>query len=85
MRVWNLTKGNELSRINYAAEEIVGLDSRRAISCSLDRTIRLWNLKTGAQLAIFTGDAAFTCCAVSPDGRLAGDGLGQIHVLEILL
>lgn len=39
------------------------------------------------QLATFTGDAAFTCCAVTPDGRfaVAGDSLGQIHVVEILL
>lgn len=62
-------------------------DGRCAVSGLADRTLRLWDLATGRQLAIFTGDAAFTCCAVTPDGRfaVAGDSLGQIHVVEILL
>jgi hypothetical protein len=34
-----------------------------------------------------TGNAAFHDGAVTPNGRfvVAGDGLGQIHLLEILL
>jgi hypothetical protein len=49
--------------------------------------VRLWNLENGKELAAFTGDAPFRCCAVNADGRfaIAGDGAGQIHVLDILL
>jgi hypothetical protein len=49
--------------------------------------LRLWGLENGSELAVFKGDAPFACCAVTPDGRLAvaGDGRGQVHVLEILL
>ena len=62
-------------------------DGRRAVSGSDDRTFRLWDLATGKQLAVFTGDGQFTCCAVTPAGRLAvaGDSQGQVQMLEILL
>jgi WD40 repeat protein len=62
-------------------------DGRGAVSGSGDRTLRLWDLVTAKELAIFTGDAAFACCAVVPDGKAAvvGDRGGQIHALEILL
>jgi len=65
----------------------VAPDGRCAVSGSYDRTLQLWDLATARQLAIFTGDAAFPCCAITPDGRfvVAGAGRGQIHVLEILL
>jgi WD40 repeat protein len=62
-------------------------DGRRAVPGSTDRTLRLWDLATGCELAVFTGDSQFSCCAVTPDGRfvVAGDRAGQVHVLEILL
>jgi hypothetical protein len=47
----------------------------------------LWDLDGGQQLAVFTGDAALLCCTVTSDNQfaLAGDGAGQIHLLEILI
>ena len=36
---------------------------------------------------MFIGDVAFTCCALTPDGSrvVAGDALGRVHILEIVL
>ena len=58
---------------------------QRAFSASDDRSLRLWNLEDGAELAAFHADAAIQCCAVSQDKKrtVAGDALGRIHVLDI--
>jgi WD40 repeat protein len=91
LKVWDLEQGALLATLEghrglvWAAA--VTSDGRLVVSGSDDRTLRLWDLVTGRELAVFTGDAQFSCCAFTPDGRLvvAGDGGGQIHVLEILL
>src|SRR5207248_2350830 len=44
-------------------------DGRRAVSASYDGTVRLWDVKTGAQLQCFRGHAENVNTAViSPDG-----------------
>jgi WD40 repeat protein len=59
----------------------------QALSAGSDGTVRLWDMASGKQLAAFTGDTHFFSCAITPKGRfaVAGDGAGQVHVLEILL
>ncbi len=42
-------------------------DGQRALSASDDRSLRLWDLEDGAELAAFHADAAIQCCAVSQD------------------
>ena len=61
-------------------------DGRRGLSGSSDRTLRLWDLESGAELAAFHADAGILCCAVAQDRNriVAGDDLGRIHVLDIL-
>jgi WD40 repeat protein len=50
-------------------------DGRRAISGSLDRTVRLWGVDTGEELYRFTGHTDVVGgVALSPDGRLALSG-----------
>jgi WD40 repeat protein len=91
LKVWDLEQGALLSTLEGHGGRVLAVavtaDGRRAVSGSNDRTLRLWDLATAKQLAAFTCDAAFLRCAVTPEGRfaVAGDSLGQIHVLEILL
>jgi len=47
-------------------------DGRRAVSASDDRTLRVWDLATGAELARLTGhEASVLAVALTPDGRRA--------------
>jgi WD40 repeat protein len=55
--------------VNDAA---VTLDGRRAISASDDKTLKLWDLETGAELRTLFGHTSIvTAVAVTPDGRRA--------------
>jgi WD40 repeat protein len=51
-------------------------DGRLALSGSTDRTVRLWNAKTGQMLHTFRVDKGIWGVALSPDGKyaLAGEG-----------
>jgi WD40 repeat protein len=59
---------------------------RRAASCGRDRTVRVWDLETGNELAGFTVDAAVRALAFAPDGRLvaAGDVAGRTHLFRLV-
>ena len=66
---------------------MTALPERHALSAGEDGTVRLWDLRTSEQLAVFTGDAPFRCCIAHDEGGLAvvGDASGHLHMLEILL
>jgi WD40 repeat protein len=54
------------------------------VSASADRTVRLWDLTSGQQVAAFTADAPVACCEIESDSGmvLAGDHSGAIHILK---
>jgi WD40 repeat protein len=58
-----------------------------AYSCSRDRSLRVWGMADGRQLASFTTDAALRCLAVSPDGVTVavGDMAGRSHLMQFSL
>jgi len=57
-------------------------DGRRAVSASFDRTLKVWDLKTGAVVASFTCDAPARCCAFAGAHRIvAGDEGGRVYFL----
>jgi tetratricopeptide (TPR) repeat protein len=60
-------------------------DGKTAISASEDRTLKIWDLLTGKEVASFSGEGAFDCCAFAPDGVtvVAGDASGRVHFLRL--
>jgi WD40 repeat protein len=52
-----------------------------AVSGYSDKAIKVWELASGAEVAIFTLDAAPGGCALSPDGKtiVVGDADGAVH------
>jgi WD40 repeat protein len=62
-------------------------DGRRAVSASHDRTLKVWDLETGAEIRTLTGHAGVVqAVAMTPDGRRAlsasGDGALKMWDLE---
>lgn len=64
----------------------VTADSRRAISASNDQTLRLWDLKSGKEIATFTGESAICSFGATLDGRtiVAGESSGQVLFLRLV-
>lgn len=60
-------------------------DGRRAASASDDRTLRLWDLESGKEIAAFTGESDMGCCAIASDGRtiIVGESLGRVHFVRL--
>ena len=61
------------------------IDSGRyAVSCSVDRTLRMWNLANGEVEASLTADAGLRSLAVAADGRTfaVGDVSGRVHFVR---
>jgi WD40 repeat protein len=50
------------------------------------RTLRLWDLESGEQIATFTGEDDTGSCAIASDGRtiVAGDEIGRVHILRLV-
>jgi WD40 repeat protein len=65
-------------------------DGKYLVSCGGwpegDKTVRLWNVKTGKQVRVLkTGEMQWESAAFSPDGKYvaAGEDTGVIHLLEV--
>jgi WD40 repeat protein len=76
VRLWDLDKGTELFKMNHPGgvhHVAVSPDGRRALSAGYgDRTVRLWDLRTGKNVRAFEGHSARVLgVAFSPDGRQA--------------
>jgi WD40 repeat protein len=71
--VWVLTSQNFGSIVNGVAFHPT---KNVLASCSADRTIKLWNMYTGAVLSTLKGKKPIRCLAFSRNGRtlVSGDG-----------
>ena len=67
-----------------SVSDVAVLDAERVVSVSWDRTLRVWNVDTGEQLAVFEAEYPLLCCTVTPDKNtiVVGDEIGQIHFLR---
>ncbi len=56
-------------------------DSQTVLSCSLDKSVRAWEVATGRQTHVLSAEAEMSTLAVTPDGRLvvAGTRDGRVH------
>jgi WD40 repeat protein/TPR repeat protein len=52
-------------------------DGTRIVTASLDKTARIWDARTGAQLAVLSGHGSFNYSAYSPDGTRIVTALGD--------
>jgi WD40 repeat protein len=81
-------RGAETVRLEGHGDQVRALAAQRdgrLASAGDDRTIRLWDLARGVEIARLEVDGAVTCLAALPDCRLvAGDALGRLHWLEIV-
>jgi nucleoside phosphorylase len=57
-------------------------DGRRALSASLDETLKLWDLHSGECLQTLYGRGSFFCVAIAGDVIFAGDVLDNVWILE---
>jgi tricorn protease-like protein len=69
---------------------VVTPNGRLAVFASDDRTLKVWNLENGMEIATFSTDGAVNSCAIVPvcddrDGLtiVAGDEAGRVHVLRL--
>ena len=64
----------------------VAPDGRLAVSVSDDGSLIVWDLEARSAVAAWFSEGAFITCAAASDGRhfVAGDRLGQVHILELV-
>ena len=86
--MWDVETGRALRTLEGHTDWVNGVavsaDGRRAVSASEDRTLKVWDLDTGALIATFTCDAAIHSCAlIGVDELIVGDAGGRVHFLRL--
>ena len=85
--MWDLESGVVVRTLeghsDYVNAVAMMADSKRAVSASQDKTLKVWNLDSGAPLVTFTCDGASYSCAFIDDHKLiAGDACGHVYFLK---
>jgi WD40 repeat protein len=89
LRVWSLDRGEELfslkDRMGRVHGVVATLDGRHALSGSEDKTLKVWDLKTGKEITSFAAEGVVGTLAVGPRMAtvVAGDWLGGVHILHL--
>ncbi|MCG8358784.1 MAG: TIR domain-containing protein [Kiloniellales bacterium] len=83
--------GAEIRRFDghegYVLAVAITADGKQALSASSDRSLRLWDLDSGAEIRRFSSDWSILCCDLisDPPRVVFGDTMGRIHLLELRL
>ena len=84
LRVWDVASDavQLLTGHENSVEGMLQVGDSCVASWSADRSLRVWDLATSAQLMRFDFDAKPTAVVALPDGLFVGDQLGGTHFLE---
>jgi WD40 repeat protein len=80
IRLWDTEKGTLLRELKGHTDRVHALaftrDGKRLVSGSFDKTMRVWDVATGKELANAGSNGWVTCVDITPDGRtiVAGGG-----------
>lgn len=93
--IWEAATGRELARLNHGPYAILDIslssDGRLLATASSDKTARLWDTASGAEIAQFRHDRPVSAVKFSPDCRLvatqtgggAGSAKGDAQIWEV--
>ena len=85
----DLQTGKEVRSVKGQEHDVNGAavtaDGRFGVYGSHDKTLKVWDLKSGEIVARFCGESTVECCAVAPDGItiVAGEKSGRVHFLRL--
>jgi WD40 repeat protein len=90
LKVWDLDTGNILRTLEGHSSPVTTVaitpDGRHAVSGSGDNTLKVWDLDTGNKIIDFFCDGNVISTMCSCDNVIvAGDSLGNIHILKLIL
>ncbi len=89
IKVWTIGRETADFTLTGHTDRINGvaiLSQTRAISCSDDHTLRVWDLDKTTNLATYSCDSPILACAIGKGGNmiLAGDQVGRLHFLTFI-
>jgi WD40 repeat protein len=87
LKVWDVESGRLLDRREGYYDSVTSValrgDGTRVVSASDDNTLAVCDLESRRTLATFHCDSSVLCCSYNLALVIAGDALGQVHVLQL--
>jgi WD40 repeat protein len=89
LKIWDFNREEIRSMAGHRGHVTslsISLDNKHVLSGSTDQTLRLWELTTGRQIAVFGTDSEIVLCSTSPDPLtfVAVEKSGRLHYLRLV-